>query len=50
MGLFLKGREVEGEIEEARTRWRFDCSLASSVSGPDGRIVMVSKLRSKSEG
>lgn len=40
-GLFLKGRDVAAEIEEAKTRWTFDHSLLPSLSDPSGQIVRV---------
>ncbi len=49
-GLFLKGREVEAEIEEARRTWAFDVALHPSVSDPEGRVAVISNLRVKSEG
>jgi 16S rRNA (guanine527-N7)-methyltransferase len=49
-GLFLKGREVETEIGDARQDWEFDLALHPSLSGPEGRIAVISNLRVKSEG
>jgi len=43
-GLFLKGRDVEAEIAEARRDWRFEAALVQSLSDPSGRIVRVEKL------
>ena len=43
-GLFLKGRDVESEIAEARRGWRFDLELIPSQSDPSGRIVSVKGL------
>ena len=44
-GLFLKGRDVEAELAEARRIWRFDVELIPSLSDPSGRIARVRKLR-----
>jgi len=44
VGLFLKGRDVEKELEEARKSWRFDVSLSPSASDPEGRIVSLKRL------
>jgi 16S rRNA (guanine527-N7)-methyltransferase len=44
IGLFLKGRDVEQELTEARRFWRFDAHLDSSASDPSGRIVRVERL------
>jgi 16S rRNA (guanine527-N7)-methyltransferase len=43
-GLFLKGRDADAEIAEARRSWRFEVELIPSVSDPSGRIVRVEKL------
>lgn len=43
-GLFLKGREVEAEIAEAKKAWRFKVALIPSLSDPSGRIVQVEGL------
>ncbi len=43
-GLFLKGRDVESEIADARRIWRFEVALIPSLSDPSGRIVRVEKL------
>ena len=40
-GLFLKGQDVEAEIEAARAQWRFECELLPSASDPRGRILRV---------
>lgn len=44
VGLFLKGRDVESELAEARKSWRFDVSLSPSRSDPEGRIVSLKRL------
>jgi 16S rRNA (guanine527-N7)-methyltransferase len=43
-GLFLKGQDVENEIAQARTRWRFDCRTLESLSDPRGRVLCVEGL------
>jgi 16S rRNA (guanine527-N7)-methyltransferase len=44
-GLFLKGREAEDEIDEARQDWEFDFRLHPSLTSADSSIVEVSGLR-----
>ena len=44
-GLFLKGAEVDSEIDEARKSWRFVVHVHPSVSDPRGRILEVSELQ-----
>jgi 16S rRNA (guanine527-N7)-methyltransferase len=44
IGLFLKGKEAETELAEARKTWRFTASLIPSVSGTDGRIIRLERL------
>jgi 16S rRNA (guanine527-N7)-methyltransferase len=46
-GLFLKGREAEAEIEEARRGWSFDYRLHPSLTSADSSIVEVTGLRPK---
>lgn len=41
VGLFLKGREAESEVAEARRAWRFDARLVPSVTDPASRVVVV---------
>jgi 16S rRNA (guanine527-N7)-methyltransferase len=43
-GLFLKGAEVESEVEQARKSWRFAHATHLSLSDPRGRILEVSEL------
>ncbi|MBW3558356.1 MAG: 16S rRNA (guanine(527)-N(7))-methyltransferase RsmG [Proteobacteria bacterium] len=45
VGLFLKGRRVQEEIEEALQSWRFDYALAPSLSDPEGRILRIWSVR-----
>lgn len=49
VGLFLKGRGVEMEIEEARTKWTFACELKPSLTDGEGRIAVVRNLKAKTE-
>ncbi len=41
VGLFLKGREVDQEIEAAQLKWRFSCSLIDSLTEAQSRIAVV---------
>lgn len=45
VGLFLKGRSVQAEIEAARALWAFDVSLVNSVTADDARIAVIRQLR-----
>ena len=44
-GLFLKGREAEAEIAEARREWDFTAHLHPSLTSPESHIVEVTALR-----
>ena len=44
VGLFLKGRDVETEIGEARKSWTFDATLIPSESDREGRILKIQRL------
>lgn len=46
-GLFLKGRDVASELEEARKVWDFEYQLLPSLTDEAGRIVKMSGLRAK---
>jgi 16S rRNA (guanine527-N7)-methyltransferase len=50
VGLFLKGREAETEVDAARERWTFAGELQPSVTDVSGRIVVVRALEAKREG
>ena len=50
VGLFLKGREVAAELKEAAQSWDFTCDLKSSLTDTDGRVVLLTALKAKSEG
>jgi len=43
VGLFLKGQDVEPELNEAAKTWRFDARLQPSLSHPQGRIVALQR-------
>jgi 16S rRNA (guanine527-N7)-methyltransferase len=43
-GLFLKGRDVEHELTEARLAWHFDACLHTSLSDPSGRVIQLQKV------
>jgi 16S rRNA (guanine527-N7)-methyltransferase len=49
-GLFLKGRDVESELEEARAAWSFVCELEPSLTDSEGRIAVIRKLHPRTEG
>jgi 16S rRNA (guanine527-N7)-methyltransferase len=44
IGLFLKGKEVDAELIEAKKMWRFRAELSPSLSDPSGRILKVEAL------
>ncbi len=50
VGLFLKGRDIHGEIDGARVGWRFDVELVQSMTDPAGRIAVVRNVAAKTEG
>jgi 16S rRNA (guanine527-N7)-methyltransferase len=43
-GVFLKGRDVESELTEARLNWKFEAELLPSQSDSSGRIVRIERL------
>jgi 16S rRNA (guanine527-N7)-methyltransferase len=45
MGLFLKGKEVDKEIEEAQKKWEFDLEIYPSLTDSKGRILKVEHLK-----
>jgi 16S rRNA (guanine527-N7)-methyltransferase len=47
LGLFLKGREVAVEIEEAARSWQFAYDLKPSVTDEDARVVLLKALKRK---
>ncbi len=46
VGLFLKGKSVQAEIEAARALWAFDVTLVSSVTAEDASIAVIRQVRS----
>lgn len=50
MGLFLKGSEVQTEINKANQLFMFKLELKPSVSDPTGQIVKIWDLEFKGEG
>jgi 16S rRNA (guanine527-N7)-methyltransferase len=44
LGLFLKGRDAEKEVEAARVGWTFELELKPSLTDPAARIVCVRNL------
>jgi 16S rRNA (guanine527-N7)-methyltransferase len=49
VGLFLKGREAQAEVDAARARWEFAVALHPSETDREGRIVEVRALKAKTE-
>lgn len=45
VGLFLKGKEVENEIEAAQKKWNFDLEIYPSLTDSRGRILKVKHLK-----
>ncbi len=43
--LFLKGREIDREIEEARDVWQFDVRLVPSQTDEHGRIAILNSVK-----
>ncbi len=50
IGLFLKGREAEAEVEAAKKLWNFKSELRPSLTDAGGRIVVIRALNAKTEG
>jgi 16S rRNA (guanine527-N7)-methyltransferase len=44
-GLFHKGRDYRGELEECRDAWRFDLVEHQSAIAPEGVILEIAELR-----
>lgn len=44
LGLFLKGRDAENEVQAARAAWNFELELKPSLTDPMARIVCVRDL------
>jgi 16S rRNA (guanine527-N7)-methyltransferase len=45
IGLFPKGQDVAAELTEAAKYWSIDASVVPSKTSPEGRIVVVRRLR-----
>ena len=43
-GLFLKGQDIDAELEDAHAAWRFDVDVLTSQSDPRGRILSIERL------
>ncbi len=50
VGLFLKGREADSEIAEARKRWTFEVASYPSVSFAQGQVLKIGKPMLKRGG
>ena len=49
-GIFMKGQSVKAELEETSLSWDFAAELKPSVTDPSGAIVLLTALKSKTEG
>jgi len=45
VGLFLKGKEVEKEIEQAQKKWNFELEIYPSLTDAKGRIIKIKHLK-----
>lgn len=50
LGLFLKGRDVAAELEEAARGWDFSFELKPSLTQTSSRVVLLKALKPKTEG
>ncbi len=50
VGVFPKGQDAGQEVEAARETWGFDGRLVPSLTDPDARIVVVSRVGPRQEG
>jgi len=50
VGLFLKGREAQAELDEARQQWDLVAEQCPSQTDKDSQIILVRALRAKAEG
>ena len=41
--VFLKGQDVDAEVQEATRYWKFEAQLRQSLTHPQGRIVQVKR-------
>lgn len=47
VGLFLKGKEVDKEIEEAHKKWEFHLEIYPSLTDAKGKILKIDHLKKK---
>ena len=45
--IFLKGKKINDEINEAKKNWNFNFSLKKSLSDPRGRIIIINRFQKK---
>ena len=45
--IFLKGKTVKQEIEQAKKEWEFICKIYKSKSDEGGRVLVIKNLRKK---
>ncbi len=45
VALLLKGRDAEGEVNEARADWNFEARMVPSMTDRDARVAVISKLQ-----
>ncbi len=45
VGVFLKGKRAQDEIEEALTDWSFEVDCFESCTDPEGQIVKISNVK-----
>ncbi|MGO4684284.1 16S rRNA (guanine(527)-N(7))-methyltransferase RsmG [Hyphomicrobium sp. 2TAF46] len=50
LGMFLKGRDVSAELENAARDWQFAFELIPSVTEEAGRVVLLKALNPRTEG
>jgi len=50
VGLFLKGREAETEVQAAERLWEFEAELHQSLTDASGKVVVIRALNAKTEG
>ncbi len=50
VGLFLKGREAQAELDETRRQWEFSAEQRPSQTDNDSQIIVIRALRAKAEG
>lgn len=46
--LFLKGKKIYNEIEEAKKYWHFDYKLIDSITSNEGKIIEITSFTEKS--